>query len=303
MELPEAAGLRCCEREACGFDAVLPEDRQLAIDDAKARILFQQLVDVRVARFAVGAGVVVEFDEGDLGLLRAFPGRAERRFQAARAAASVGAFCLSRSASAASTRIWGSASIPCRTMRLLRNCGAAKQQHGGGQHRPIIPPITAAPSDELLLTVSVTSLYFLSFLQLGLGDHGDVLSTKIVGSSSRNPAHCHFGTGQCEFRIAFEIAALRGRKRRARRIALLVVDDPQLVPGERVLIVAADRCLQDRLRLGVILPVFSVAISAWPSMEAISGALWTVATASRSGAMASAGLPPSSRIWPFSSRK
>ena len=73
MELAEASGLGRGKREARRLDAVLPQDGQLAIDDAKARLFLEQPVDVRIARFALGAGVVVELDEDDFGLLGTLP--------------------------------------------------------------------------------------------------------------------------------------------------------------------------------------------------------------------------------------
>ena len=51
---------------------------------------------------------------------------------------------------------------------------------------------------------------------------------------------------------ALEVAPLGGRQRRPGRIAFAVVDDPELVPGERILIVAVDRGLQHLLGLGEI---------------------------------------------------
>ena len=80
MEVVEPPGLRRFERDAGGDDTVGPEDRELAINDAEARILLQQPVDVGVAGFAIGAGIVVEFDQRDFGLRRAAPRASERRF-------------------------------------------------------------------------------------------------------------------------------------------------------------------------------------------------------------------------------
>ena len=62
-----------------------------------------------------------------------------------------------------------------------------------------------------------------------------------------------------------------------------------------------DRLLKEKPGLRVVyreLPILGD-----NSIEAITGASCDSFTASRNGAMASAGLPPSSRIWPFSSRK
>src|SRR5678816_980738 len=125
-------------------------------------------------------------------------------------------------------------------MRLLMNCGAATSRTAAVSTDPTTPPTIAGTSDPLL---SVTALLVL--LQLGLRHHGDVLGAKIVRSSGGNPAHGHFGTRQRELRIALEIVAFRGCQRCPRRIAFAVVDDAQLVPGKRVLIVDGDRCLQD----------------------------------------------------------
>ncbi len=80
MELREAARLRGFKRQARGRQAIGTEDRQLAIDDAETLILLEQLIDMRVARFAVGAGVVIEFNEGDLRLRCTLPRACERRF-------------------------------------------------------------------------------------------------------------------------------------------------------------------------------------------------------------------------------
>ena len=73
VELAEAPGLRRGEREPSSLDAVVPEDGQLAIDDAKARLFLEQPVDVRIARFAIGSGVIVELYEDDFGLLGTLP--------------------------------------------------------------------------------------------------------------------------------------------------------------------------------------------------------------------------------------
>ena len=81
MELGETAELGCFERQPRGGDAVRAQDRQLAIDDAQALVLLDQPVDVRVARLAIGAGVIEEFDQGDVGLCGAFPRASERRFE------------------------------------------------------------------------------------------------------------------------------------------------------------------------------------------------------------------------------
>ena len=78
--LREAAELRRFERQPRGGHAVGPEDRQLAIDDAQPLILLQQAVDARVARLAIGAGVIEEFDQRHVGLGRALPRACERRF-------------------------------------------------------------------------------------------------------------------------------------------------------------------------------------------------------------------------------
>src|SRR5574338_1334217 len=105
--------------------------------------------------------------------------------------------------------------MPCRTMRLLINCGAAMIRTAVVSTDPTTPPTIAGTSDPLL---SVTALLVL--LQLSLRHHGDVLGPKIVRSPGRNPAHCHFGTGERQLWIALEIVPLGGRESCARRIAL-----------------------------------------------------------------------------------
>src|SRR5690242_20905563 len=84
----------------------------------------------------------------------------------------------------------------------------------------------------LLIPVSLVLLG-----ELGLRYHGDVLGAKPVRAAGRDSLHRHSGAGIGELGIAFEIAALGGRQRRSSFIALAVIDDSELVPGERILVV------------------------------------------------------------------
>ena len=69
-------------------------------------------------------------------------------------------------------------------------------------------------------------------------DHRDVLRAKPVGRAGRNAHHRPLGIGQSELRIAFEAVALGGGERGARLVALAVVDDAELIPGEGIVVVA-----------------------------------------------------------------
>ena len=55
--------------------------------------------------------------------------------------------------------------------------------------------------------------------------------------------------GSASFGLAFEIVALGGGQRGARLVALAVVDDAELVPGEGIVVVAADRGAEHALGL------------------------------------------------------
>ena len=66
----------------------------------------------------------------------------------------VGAYWLSRSASAASTRICGSDSKASRTIRLPTSCGAANINRPTINAAPIRPPKAAAPNDAPLPLVT-----------------------------------------------------------------------------------------------------------------------------------------------------
>ena len=61
-----------------------PEDRQLAIDDAQALIFLDQPIDVGIARPAIGAGIVEEFDQGDIAASPRPSRLGERAFRAQR---------------------------------------------------------------------------------------------------------------------------------------------------------------------------------------------------------------------------
>src|SRR5688572_7891138 len=135
-------------------------------------------------------------------------------------------------------------------MRLLTNCGAARTKIASVNAAPIMPPTIAGSSGDPLLSFTIALLVL---LQLGPRHHGDVLCPKIVRTAGWDPAHGHFGACQRELGVALEIVALGSGKRGARRVAFLVVDHPQLVPGEGVLIVGRNGSLQDGLGLCVIL--------------------------------------------------
>src|SRR3712207_304864 len=97
-----------------------------------------------------------------------------------------GAYCASRIASPVSARICGSASMPWRTSRALKNCGAAKKRRAAVSSDPINPPAIAAVNGDdafcsltdLLVLVPV-SLVFLT--ELCARDHRDILRAKPVG--------------------------------------------------------------------------------------------------------------------------
>src|SRR5438309_9890670 len=100
---------------------------------------------------------------------------------------------------------------------------------------------------------SLAAFLVLLLLQFGLRHHDDILRAKPVRTSRRNPFHRHLGAGEGHAGVAFEVAALGGRERGPRFVALAVVDDAELIPGERILIVARHGDLQDLLSLGEIL--------------------------------------------------
>ena len=102
---------------------------------------------------------------------------------------SVGAYCRSRSASAVSTRICGSASRPCADDPAADQLGRREQQGGGGQRRAdhaARDRRQSAPFSPRSLFWLAPSLVFLVFLQFRARHHGDVLRPKIVGRALGN---------------------------------------------------------------------------------------------------------------------
>src|SRR6476661_1319641 len=61
-----------------------------------------------------------------------------------------------------------------------------------------------------------------------------------VGAARGDAAHRQLGIGERELGLAFEIVALRRRQRRARLVALAVIDDAELIPGEGIAVVAGN---------------------------------------------------------------
>ena len=279
-------------------DAVGPEDRQLAIDDAQALILLQQPVDVRVARFAIGAGVIEEFDQHDVGLGGALPRRCRTAFRSPRGwRSSTGAYCGSRSASAVSTRICGSASMPCADDPAADILRHREQQGAGGQHAlRSRPPQSPAPSaDPLPLAHSsrlLPVLYLLVFL----------------AARSATPWRCPGREDSRECRAGSPLSAisalasaslglpsrlLRSAVASAARdaVAFAVVDDAQLIPGEGVLVVAVDRGFQDLLGLGEILAAPRSRSARGRASRRSAAGRRTVRSLRAAGRCASAGLP------------
>ena len=101
-------------------------------------------------------------------------------------------------------------------------------------------------------------------------DHRDVLRAQPVGRADRQAHHRPLGIGQSELRLAGQIVALGGGERGARLVALAVVDDAELVPGEGIVVVAATAMRSTRFASSK-LAGSSVEIRAWPSRAAISG--------------------------------
>ena len=100
--------------------------------------------------------------------------------------------------------------------------------------------------------------------------------------------------------VAAHEGGLRGGEIGLREVALAAIGHGELGIGVRRFRLALQRRLQQRDRF-VGMRLSLVAISAWPSMIWISVGLGASCTARRSGAIASAGLPPSSSAWPLSS--
>ena len=242
MERAEPARLRRSQRDPCGGDAVGAEDRQFAEDHAQALVLGQQAIDVRQAGAAIAAGIIVEFDQRDVGLGGALPRRGERGFERQPVggdgrrilpvAQQIGGldkdFGMPRSA---------------RRGRWCRRPPSVPRTPGPPaiNAAPIAPPPIAAIQQR----PPIFAHLFLVFPDLFLGHHGDVLGAKIVGVVLGDAAHRHFGAGQRELGIALEVVALGGGERGARRIAFIFIDDAELVPGEGIVVVAADRVLED----------------------------------------------------------
>ena len=82
------------------------------------------------------------------------------------------------------------------------------------------------------------------------------MRTKPIRSSGRDSTHGEFRASQCLARIVLKVVSLRRRQRRAGFVAFAIVDDAQLVPGERVLVIAAHGPLEDLLGFGEILRIF-----------------------------------------------
>ena len=100
-----------------------------------------------------------------------------------------------------------------------------------------------------------------------------------------------------------QIVALGGGERGARLVALAVVDDAELIPGEGIVVVAPDGDAQHPLRLleiGRILGRDQGMAEQGRDQRRIVRPPRPPRAATVS---ASAGRPDSSRIWPFSSRK
>src|SRR3954454_6267892 len=114
---------------------------------------------------------------------------------------------------------------------------------------PPRPPLRGATiglfGSFLVFFLVAVPLIFLG--EFGTRHHGDVLRSKPVRRVARNALHRHLCAGISELGIVLEVAALGGGKRRARRIALAVINDAELVPRKWVLVVPIDRYLQDLL--------------------------------------------------------
>src|SRR5690349_8087661 len=82
-----------------------------------------------------------------------------------------------------------------------------------------------------------------AFSLLGLhrraGDHRNVLRPKPVGCAGRDALQRLLGIGKREPRLVLQIVALCRGQGGAAVIALAIVDDAELVPGERIAVVAA----------------------------------------------------------------
>ena len=74
----------------------------------------------------------------------------------------------------------------------------------------------------------------------GARNHRDVLGAQPIGRADLNAHHRPLGIGQSELRLAVQIVALGGGERGARLVALAVVDDAELIPGEGIVVVARD---------------------------------------------------------------
>src|SRR5262249_40441431 len=158
-------------------------------------------------------------------------------------------------------------------MRLATEFGTAKNSIPAVRTEPIIPPTMAAMIDpprwfmsgaathQCALRVFLAafagsqqhSVFALPVLllvpHLGLHRTNDVLRAKTSGRAGADARHGRAGTDDGEPGIAFKAVAFGAGERRARLVALAIVDDAELVPGERILVVAADRGLQHLLGL------------------------------------------------------
>src|SRR3546814_9495232 len=73
---------------------------------------------------------------------------------------------------------------------------------------------------------------------LGASHHRNILCTDPVGGALGQSLHRHFGITQREPRLSTLKAIAFGRgERGARLIALVRIDDAELIPGERILVV------------------------------------------------------------------
>src|SRR6476620_8480797 len=124
-----------------------------------------------------------------------------------------------------------------RTNRSPRKCGAVSRASAVSAE-PITPPAIAGAQRFRTDFPSVVTLFLaLVVLELGLGDHGDILRPKIVRRSGAKPGHRRPRRAQRLLGLALKVILLGRGERGAGLIALAVIDRADDIPGERVVVV------------------------------------------------------------------
>ena len=245
VELAEAALARRGEADMRRRLAARAEHRQLAPDHLEARIFAEQPLHVRIRGPAIAAGIIEELDQDDVAVGGARPGAVIGRLKRGALLADRGRRLallhplhrlgqdLAMIEDIVADDLFGRGAVGGAKAVKGRHSERADQQAGKSGDEARFPAARAPRKRHLAVPPP-------PLLDRASRDHGDVLRAQPIGRADLDAHQRPLGIGQSELGLALEVVALGGGERRPGLVALAVVDDAELVPGEGIVVVARD---------------------------------------------------------------